>query len=150
MKYTCETQINLPVSIVVELWKDENYFKEWQDGFVKIEHIKGEPETVGAISKIYLTQNNRKMELLETITVINLPFEKSAIYEHRHMTNTLTTRFIATENNKTRYVAEVEYLNFNGIIPKLMAKLFPGMFKKQNQKWMEQFKQFAEKRMVKT
>lgn len=34
----------------------------------------------------------------------------------------------------------------NGIMPKLMAKLFPGMFKKQSQKWMDQFKEFVEKR----
>lgn len=30
-------------------------------------------------------------------------------------------------------------------MPKLMAILFPGIFKKQGEKWMRQFKEFAEK-----
>lgn len=146
MKYNCQTEINLPVSKVVELWQDEKNFKEWQDGFVKIKHISGEPGTVGAKSKICLEQGKRKMELLETITSIDLPHEKSATYEHRHMTNTLTTRFKSLGDNRTLYIAEVEYTKFNGLMPKLMALLFPGMFKKQNQKWLDQFKAFAERR----
>ena len=64
MKYTCSVEINLPKDQVVALWRDENNFKEWQDGFVKIDHICGEPETAGAKSRIYLEQRKRKMELL--------------------------------------------------------------------------------------
>lgn len=60
------------------------------------------------------------------------------------MTNTMTSRFSELGENKTEYTAEIEYTKFNGIIPKLMSMLFPGMFKKQSQKWLEQFKSFAE------
>lgn len=146
MKFVCKAEINLPISKVVELWRDEKNFKEWQDGFVKIEHISGEPETVGAKSKIYLEQGKRKIELLETITFNNLPDEKSAIYEHIHMTNTLTTRFKSLGDNKTQYISEIEYTRFHGMMPKLMAKLFPEMFKNQSQKWLDQFKEFAERK----
>ncbi len=138
--------INLPRSEVVKLWADENNFKEWQDGFVKIEHTQGDPESIGSKSRIYLEQRNRKMELLETVISNNLPDEKSASYEHIHMTNTLTTRFKTIDDNSTEYIAEVEYTKFNSIVPKLMSLLFPGMFKKQNQKWLDQFKKFAESR----
>ena len=36
MKYTCTVEIDAPLEKVVSLWKDETYFKEWQDGFESI------------------------------------------------------------------------------------------------------------------
>ena len=144
MKFTCDVTINVAISKVVGLWNDDQNLKMWQDGFVKKILISGQLNTVGAKSRIFLKQNKREMELLETITSINLPHEKSAIYEHIHMTNTLTNRFIKKNENLTQYISEVEYTKFNGIIPKLMAKFFPGVFKKQTQKWLDQFKNFAE------
>ncbi len=144
MKYTCSIDINLPLDNVVSLWENKAYFKEWQDGFQYIKLIKGEPNSVGTKSKILLQEGKRKIELIETILINNLPEEKKALYEHIHMTNTQTTRFKKLSENQTRYISEVEYTKFNGIIPKVMVKLFPGMFKKQSQKWMNQFKAFVE------
>ncbi len=143
MKYTCTVDINLPIDKTVELWEDENNFKAWQDGFKSIELLSGTPNTKGAKSKIVL-EDNRRIELIETIITSDLPTEKKALYEHIHMTNTQTTRFEAIAEDKTRYISEVEYTKFNGFMIKLMAKLFPGKFKAQSQKWMDQFKDFAE------
>lgn len=144
MKYTCTVQINLPINEVVELWANEQYFYKWQDGFTKIEPISGKQGGAGAKAKIYLNDGKRKMELLETIIVNNLPSEKTALYEHKHMTNTQTTKFTIVSENETKYTSEVEYIKFNGFMPKLMAKLMPHVFRKQSLKWMIQFKIFAE------
>ncbi|WP_452223149.1 hypothetical protein [Lacinutrix chionoecetis] len=73
-----------------------------------------------------------------------MPVEKTALYEHSHMTNTQTTRFKQIDENTTQYTSEVEYIKFNGFVIKLMAKFFPSKFKEQSQKWMNQFKAFAE------
>ncbi|WP_456440445.1 SRPBCC family protein [Psychroserpens sp.] len=144
MKYTCKVDIDLPIDKTVALWEDERNFKEWQDGFKSIEHLSGTPNSKGAKSKIIL-QEKRKIELLETVILSDLPNKKIALYEHTHMTNTQTTSFIAINQNKTQYISEVEYTKFNGIMIKLIAKLFPSKFKEQSQKWMNQFKEFAEK-----
>ena len=144
MKYTCTIEINLPIDQVVQLWKNEDHFKEWQDGFQSIEHLSGAPNSKGARSKIILQDDKRRIELLETIISSNLPQEKKALYEHVHMINTQTTRFEKIKDNKTLYISEVEYTQFNGLMIKLIAKLFPGKFKAQSQKWMNQFKAFAE------
>ena len=144
MKYTCSIEINLPISKVVQLWENEDNFKEWQDGFKSIEHLSGTPHSIGAKSKIIL-EDKRRIELLETIISTNLPEEKIALYEHIHMTNTQTTRFKKIDSHTTQYISEVEYTKFNGLMIKLMAKLFPSKFKAQSQKWMNQFKAFAEK-----
>ncbi len=144
MKYTCQIEINAPIDKVVSLWEDESSFKHWQDGFESIELLIGEKNTQGAKSKIVLN-GKQHIELIETIITYNLPQEKTALYEHKHMTNTQTSKFKSVGENTTLYISEVEYTVFNGFMIKLMAKLFPGMFKKQSQKWMNQFKAFAEK-----
>lgn len=144
MKYTCFVDIDLPIDKTVELWEDKANFKEWQDGFESIELLSGTPDAKGAKSRIVLDDGKRRIELLETILNSDLPNEKTALYEHVHMTNTQTTRFETIEQSKTRYVSVVEYTKFNGFMIKLMAKLFPGKFKEQSQKWMNQFKEFAE------
>ena len=85
------------------------------------------------------------MELLETITSNRLPDEFSAHYKHTRMENTMTIRFVEIEGGAaTRFECEVEYTKFNGIMPKLMGLLFRGMFRKQAQKWFDQFKAYAE------
>lgn len=144
MKYTCTTIIDLPLNKVIELWKDESKFAAWQDGFESIELLSGTPNKKGAKSSIVLTSKRGKIELLETILESNLPHEKTALYEHKHMTNTQTTRFKELGDNRTQYLSEVEYTQFNGFMIKLMARMFPGKFKEQSQKWLNQFKEFAE------
>ncbi len=143
MKYTTSILINAPLQKVVELWENPAHFHQWQDGFESITHLEGVPNTKDAKSKIVLN-DKMKIELIETIITNNLPTEKTALYEHIHMTNTQTSRFETVGNNQTRYISEVEYLKFNGFMIKLMAKLFPGKFKGQSEKWMQQFKTFVE------
>lgn len=144
MKYTCSVEIDAPIEKVVALWENEAHFGEWQDGFESIEHLEGIPNTKGSKSKIIL-EDKMRIELIETIISMNLPKEKTALYEHIHMTNTQTSRFETIKDNKTLYTSEVEYIKFNGLMIKLMAKLFPSKFKGQSQKWINQFKEFAEK-----
>lgn len=143
MKYTCTTKIKLPIDKVVALWENESNFKYWQDGFKSIELLSGKHNREGAKTKI-LFEGKQKMELIETIISNDLPKEKVGLYEHIHMTNTQTSRFVVIDEHTTKYISEVEYLKFNGFMIKVFARLFPSKFKAQSQKWMNQFKTFAE------
>jgi len=145
MKYICKTIINQPINKVAALWANENHFNEWQDGFQSIELLNGKSNEVGAKSKIII-DGEQYIELIETIQINDLPHEKKALYVHKHMTNTQHTKFRALSENETEFISEVEYTQFNGFMIKMMAKLFPRKFKAQSQKWMDQFKVFAEER----
>ncbi len=68
----------------------------------------------------------------------------SALYEHKHMVNTMTNRFYSPEQDRTIYEAEIHYTRFIGFIPKLMALLMPGLFMKQMQDTLDRFKSFVE------
>lgn len=55
----------------------------------------------------------------------------------------MNSRFTPLGENRTRYDVDIEY-KFFGTMIKIMAFLMPGMFKKQVQKHIERFKEFAE------
>jgi hypothetical protein len=145
MKFTSQMDIGAPRQRVVDLFRNPDNLSKWQDGFQSTEHVCGEPGTIGAQKKMFYSHNGCEMELLETITVNNLPDEFSALYQHVHMENTMTSRFVELDNGQaTRFICEVEYTRFNGIMPRIIAFFFPGMFRKQAQKWFDQFKAHAE------
>ncbi len=107
--------------------------------------VSGKEGDDGAVSKMYYKFGNREMELTETITQNELPNLFEASYHPKHMDNTMKCTFTALNDNQTRYDYEFEYTRINWVVPKLMAILFPSMYRKQGEKWMKQFKEFAEK-----
>ena len=145
MEFTCSVTINQPIEKVTELFNNPDNLKEWQDGFVRMEHLIGEPGAVGSQTKLVYLIRGKEMELIETILVNELPFEFTGRYEAKTMVNTMKNTFTPLGDNQTQYDAYLQYTEFNGFIVKAMAFLMPGMFKKQTQKWLNQFKAFAEK-----
>ena len=145
MKFQCSVDINLNINKVIELFDNPDNMGKWQEGFVSFEHLGGEPGQPGAKSKVTYNNKGRELILIETVLVRNLPHEFSGIYEHKHMVNSMKNSFEPLSENQTRWVAEIEYTKLNGFMIKLMAFLMPGMFKKQTQKWLNQFKVFVER-----
>lgn len=146
MKFSYTLEINAPRQKVVDLFQNPDNLKHWQDGFEGIEEVSGSPGQTDAKKKMFYKQGSRKMELLETVISNNLPDEFIGFYQHIHMENTMTSRFSEIKDGTaTLYEAEIEYTKFNKFGIKIMAYLFPGMFRKQGKKWFDQFKAFAEK-----
>jgi hypothetical protein len=144
MKYTCIGEIYLPIKKVVELYFNTGTFNKWQDGFVSKELIIGNAGQRNAKSRIIMSFRNKQMELIETIQSNDLPNRIIALYEHKHMINIMITRFKPVNGGKTEISVDIIYTKFIGFIPKLMALVMPGIFKKQTQKMINNFKAFAE------
>lgn len=144
MQYTNEVIINLPVDKVVELFDNPDNMKYWQPGLVSFENISGTPGQAGAKSRLRYKMGKREIEMIETITIRNLPDEFSGTYETQNVYNIQVNRFVPIDERRTRYISESEF-RFGGIM-KLFAWLMPGAFKKQSQKYMDMFKEFAESR----
>lgn len=145
MKFTCSVDINLPINRVVELFDNVDNLKHWQDGFISHENVSGPPGESGSISRFKYKSGKREINLTETIVINDLPVEFKALYEAKEMTNTMSNKFSSLTENSTHYSAEINYIKFNGFMIKLMATIFPGMFKKQVQKWLNHFKDFCER-----
>ena len=98
---------------------------------------------VGAKSVLKFKMGKRIIEMIETITVRNLPEEFSGTYEAKGVFNIVKNKFISLQNNRTKYVSEQEF-QFKGFM-KIIGFLMPGAFKKQSMKYLVDFKTFAEK-----
>lgn len=144
MKFNGSIDIKKPQEIVATFFADPAYLKEYQEGFEKKELLKGEAGQPGAISKMYYKHGKHEMELTETIISNDLPNSFEALYHHKHMDNTMKCTFEEVEDGVTRYTSEVEYTRINWVMPRLMAILFPSMYRKPARRWMENFKTFVE------
>ena len=144
MKYKGAVEIDKPIALVTNLFADPKNLKEYQDGFIKKELQSGQEGKAGAVSTLYYKYGSRDMILTETIVSNNLPNSFEAFYHHKHMDNTMKCNFTPLNENKTRYEYAFEYTRINWVMPRLMAILFPGMYRKQGEKWMQQFKSFVE------
>ena len=145
MKFKGFVDINQSRDKVVAFFVDPKYLHEYQEGFIRKELISGTEGQDGAVSKMYYQMGKQEMELTETITSNRLPDTLEAHYHHKHMDNTMKCKFVALGDNQTRYDYEFEYTRISWIMPKLIALLFPGMYRKPGEKWMRQFKEFVEK-----
>ena len=144
MKFKGSIDIDQSLRKVAELFADPVHLKEYQEGFDRKELLKGDAGQAGAISKMYYKHGKHEMELTETIISNDLPHSFEALYHHKQMDNTMKCTFETLENGHTRYTSEVEYTRIDWIMPRLIAMLFPGMYRKPAQRWMNNFKNFAE------
>ncbi len=141
--YTVEIEIALPRDRVIELFDSPENLVKWQTGLQSFEHLSGEPGQPGAKSKLVFVNGRHRFELIETITERRLPDEFNGTYEWAGGRNTLQNRFIEMGPNRTKWVSTCDY-QFKSFMLKMMGLLMPGMFRKQNLKFLQNFKAFCE------
>ncbi len=142
MKYKNEVMIRLPLEKVVSLFDSEENLFKWQPDLLSFEHVSGDKGEVGAKAKLKYKMGKREIEMIETITVKNLPHEFSGTYEAKGVWNEVKNYFEQIDDQTTRWRSE-SYFKFSGFM-KIIGFLMPGSFKKQSQKYLDQFKAFAE------
>lgn len=143
MKFSCSIEINLARNRVIELFDNPDNMKKWQDGLVSFEHLEGEPGQVGAKSKLVYQNGKKTFDLYEHITVRNLPDEFSGYYDHVAMRNSMINRFVELDANRTCWTCDLSY-EFKTPAWRFFSLFMKGMFKKQTQKFLDNFKKFAE------
>ena len=143
MKYTLQTELDLPREKVIELFDNPDNIRKWQPGLVSFEHKSGERGRVGAKSLLKYKMGKRQIEMVETITKRALPDEFSGTYEAKGVWNSVVNRFQESGPAKTKWEVESEF-QCSGLFMKVMATFMPGSFKKETQRHMQRFKDFAE------
>lgn len=145
MRYRQEIVIDRPVDQVVKLFDSPENMMQWFPGLVSFEHLSGEPGAPGAKSKLLFKMKRGDFELIETITVNNLPEEFSGTYETvgKGIFNTMSNNFVPVGEGSTCYTAEIEY-RFSGLKWKVMSLFLGPVFKRQSFKTMRLFKEFTE------
>jgi uncharacterized membrane protein len=142
MKYKAEIEINSPIEKAVALFDNPENMGKWMEGLLSFEHISGEPGQPGAKARLKFQMGKREVEMIETITVRNLPGEFTGTYKAKGVFNIVRNSFSPLPGNRTRYETEQEF-RFSGFM-KIFAFLMPGAFKKQSLKYLEAFKHYVE------
>ena len=145
MKYNIEVEVDLPIEEMISLFDNSENLKEWMPNLVSFEHLNGEPGQVGAQSKYVVSHGSKTCELIETITVRNLPGQFDGTYETDGIWNEVKNVFIEIDKSKTKWIAHSEFKS-DKFMMKLMMTLMPGLFKKESLKFMNSFKAFAEQK----
>lgn len=143
MKYSSEIIIRLSLSEFIQKFDNAENMKHWQRGLVSIEHISGEPGMVGAKMRMNYSIDKRKMEIVETITHRNFPYEFHGIYSANGIDNIQENYFEEISEGNTKWTSISEFLPLNFKM-RAMLWLMPNAFKKQSMRYMTDFKKFAE------
>jgi len=143
LKYTVEIEIDKPIDDVIALFDDTDNLFQWMEGLQTFEPVSGTPGEVGAVSKLRFLMGNREIEMIETIKEKNLPDEYIGTYEADGVFNIVNNRFVAVTDNRTTWISENEF-QFNSLMMKIVGFVMPGAFKKQSDKYLQNFKRFAE------
>ena len=142
LRYTVQIDIALPRDKMIALFDNPANLALWQKGFISMEHVSGQQGQPGAVSRLKYQMGNRTIEMLETITVRNLPFEFSGTYDTAGVHNIVKNYFEEIDAGNTRWRSYNEF-QLSGFL-KIMGWLMPGTFKKQSMQFMQDFKTFAE------
>ncbi len=142
MEYTLDIEIKLPRNEVVAKFDSEENLKHWQKGFVSMEHLSGAKGKTGATSKLKYKMGKREFEMIETITLLDLPEAFHLTFDAKNVYNIQENHFEELPNGNTKWISKNEF-KFSGFM-KIMGFLMPGAFKKQSYAYMTDFKSFAE------
>ncbi len=146
MRYTSEAIIFLPRSKVIELFDDPDNMYYWHEGLDKLNLLNGIQRQEGAKSKLIYKLWNYKFEVIETIESRSLPDELICTYESKNIWKRVKSLFIEIDMNRTILVLITEF-RCAGFL-KILSFLAPNLFRKMLHKDIQEFKQFAESKVI--
>ena len=143
MRYETDVAIDLPRERVVALVMDPALVPLWQKECVRRTLVDGEHGQPGAKTEVVTQMNGREMTMIETITCNDLPNGFSETYETAGVWNSIDHHFEALDDHRTRWCTVNEF-RCSGLMMKFMMLVAPGMFKRQTQTFLNNFKAWAE------
>lgn len=130
---------------VIETWLvmgDTSKMKDWLPGFKKTEHVSGIPQTVGAVSNIYVEENGQEGVIKETITKV-VPLQSLGMdfdSDFMKMEYEVSTEVVEGKTViKSHSVVRGTNLIFKGLFA-----LMPSELEKQEQTNLENLKKVIE------
>jgi hypothetical protein len=143
MKYIVENKISAPLQKVVDKFSEPEGALEWMAGLKKIEHLSGEPFSVGATTDFHYLFKKKEMKISETILESNLPKSVKFAYQSPMGYNEVELFFEKIDDNTTRQISH-SFFDMKGG-KKILGWIFQSVFKKQSLKYMDGFKAYVEK-----
>lgn len=142
-------EIFLSINEVMELFKNQDYFKYWQKGLISSKNLDGTPGKENSTREMKIKVAGTTITMKEKITRVDLPHLWEATYRTSGVLNRQSNRFRESEttiNNKkieTTLWDASSIFKFTGMM-RIIGKAQPQLFKGQTLQHMQDFKIFAE------
>jgi hypothetical protein len=149
IKSEYSVEILLPINEVMELFKNQSYFKHWQKGLVSSRDLSGNPGEENSTREMKIRVAGTTITMKEQITAVDLPHLWEATYRTSGVLNKQSNRFRESETSINNQLVATTLWNatsifkFTGMM-RVVAKAQPQIFKQQTLQHMEDFKTFAE------
>lgn len=142
ISYENEITVNKPIEEAWAVMSDEATLPDWIEGFIKTEHVSGTPNTVGAVSKVYIDEGGKEMTMEETITALK-PNEHMAMTFTMDFMNMDYDLFMEEKDGKTHIRTKSKTIG-NDLIAKSIISFMPKGMKAQEDKNLNKLKVIIE------
>jgi len=140
------TIIHLPIEKVMDIFENQQYFKDWQKNLVSFKNTSKTIGSVGSTRSMVLKIAGTRITMDEHITTVNLPHVWEAVYRTSGVvykqTNMFTELMAAGGTKTTQWEAKSTF-KFTGMM-RLVSSAKPDLFTGQTKELMHDFKTFAE------
>lgn len=137
MKYTESITLNQPRSQVVECFDDPVQQPSWQPDLIDMEPVDGIPGQQGSKMQLVYRMGQREVELLQTVTLRNLPHEFAEQFENPYLWILIHHRFSDLEGQRTLWHLDCE-VSLRGQ-QRWLGWLSLGLFRRQTRIYLRRF-----------
>lgn len=111
------------------VFQDPEKLPDWLSGFERMEHVSGTPGAVGAVSRVYFTENGESMSVEETILDLQPPTYMKMRYVSDFMDMDYEVR-LSEQDGATRLQSRTT-VQGNGLFAKSMLAFMGGTLLQQ-------------------
>lgn len=140
--YEVKIEVNKPIDEVFALFNDKNKLKEWTPTIKLFEPINETANHVGSTYKVIVDNNGKDFEMTEKVLAFEKNKKVSIEFDAQGMLKTDVITFKSV-GNKTIITNNASCKGTNFML-KCIFPFSKGMFKKEDQKYLDNFKKFAE------
>lgn len=144
MQYTSIVEINAPLARVIELFNNPDNLQYWMPELIHSELISGTLGATGAVGRLTLKDGSKEYEVIETVTMKNLPSIFARTYQMKNILLTINDSFTPIDEKRTRYTSE-NAASLTGWM-KCIGTLVRIKLEKQTEGQLQSFKRFVESR----
>ena len=142
-KYSAEVSINKPLSEVFQTFNNSENIKNWITEIKSFDVVNENPGKTGSIYKIVIDSQGQEITMTEKVIAF-VPNEKVTLFFDAE--NMLKTNdYLFSENNGITTITLNASCQSDSYIMACMFPLFKGTFQKQDQSYLNNFKDYIEK-----
>lgn len=136
--YGSQITVDKPVNEAWAVMSDGSRVSEWLQEITRMESVSGVPGTVGAVSKIYASQDGEEWVMVETITAVT-PEEYIAMTFTMDFMNMDYSMTLKDVDGKTQ-ITSTSTTTGNGLFAKSIVSFMTGTMKEQEDKNLNNLK----------